>query len=119
MIVEDDAAILEVYLIKFEIEGHRVCGAQNGQEALKLLDSFGPDIILLDMMMPIMGGLEFMKQFRAQPRPAEVIVFSNISAPEQRQEALSLGAADYWIKSDFTPELVTRRVMERWQKRGS
>jgi DNA-binding response OmpR family regulator len=114
MIVEDDDAIREVYVIKFELEGHRVLGAENGQVALEKLKSFKPDIILLDMMMPVMGGVEFMKQFTKSGASAEVIVFSNLSATDQINAIMSLGAKDYWVKSDYTPEMVVQRVKERW-----
>ncbi|HUD11113.1 MAG TPA: response regulator [Candidatus Saccharimonadia bacterium] len=117
MIVEDDPAIREVYVIKFEIEGYPVVGAENGKQALDLLEQFNPDIILLDMMMPVMGGLEFMRHFRGRNHGADVIVFSNMSAPDQIKAALSLGACDYWIKSDYTPELIVKRVRERWGSR--
>lgn len=119
MIVEDEPAIREVYMIKFEIEGHRVCGAENGQVALGLVDSFRPDVILLDLMMPIMGGLEFMRKLNVAKHTPEVIVFSNMPAPDQIKQAKELGAAQYWVKSDYTPELATKKVMEHWRKRQS
>jgi two-component system response regulator YesN len=119
MIVEDDPAIREVYVIKFELEGHPIKGAENGKEALALLDEFQPDIILLDMMMPVMGGLDFMRHFHNRQSDTEVIVFSNMSAPDQIKDALALGARDYWIKSDYTPQLVIERIMQIWRNRAA
>jgi CheY-like chemotaxis protein len=114
MIVEDDTVIREIYMLKFEIEGYEVSGAGNGQEALGVMGTFQPDIILLDMMMPIMGGLEFMRRLKDVEHSAQVIVFSNISAPDQMQAVMKLGAVDYWIKSDYTPELAIDGIMKRW-----
>jgi CheY-like chemotaxis protein len=114
MIVEDDTVIREIYMLKFEIEGYEVSGAENGQEALGVMGTFQPDIILLDMMMPIMGGLEFMRRLKDVEHSAQVIVFSNISAPDQMQAVMKLGAVDYWIKSDYTPELAIDGIMKRW-----
>jgi CheY-like chemotaxis protein len=119
MIVEDDTVIREVYLLKFELEGYEVMGAVNGQEALALLQNFQPDVILLDMMMPIMGGLEFMRRLQEVDQSPQVIVFSNISAPDQMQAVMELGAVDYWIKSDFTPELAIDGIMKRWTPSAS
>lgn len=114
MIVEDDTVIREIYLLKFELEGYEVMGAENGQQALEVLKTYQPDIILLDMMMPIMGGLEFMRQMQGVDHDMQVIVFSNISAPDQMQAVMELGAVDYWIKSDYTPELAIDGIMKRW-----
>ncbi|MBW4061065.1 response regulator [Candidatus Saccharibacteria bacterium] len=120
MIVEDDDIIREVYTLKFELEGFPVTAAENGQIALERAASFEPDIILLDMMMPVMGGLDFMRAWRALPeRAAEVIVFSNISAPNQMNEVLALGASEYWVKSDYTPDRATTAIVERWQRRDN
>lgn len=118
MVVEDDDVIRDIYVLKFQLEGFAVTGAENGRVALERAADFKPDIILLDMMMPVMGGLDFMRQWRNQGDiEAEVIVFSNVSAPEQMTEVISLGASDYWVKSDYTPERATNTIQERWRHR--
>ena len=118
MIVEDDDVIREIYTLKFELEGFPVQAAENGQIALERADSFQPDIILLDMMMPVMGGLDFMRVWQTRAdQSTEVIIFSNISAPNQMNEVLGLGASDYWVKSDYTPELAATTIHQRWQQR--
>jgi CheY-like chemotaxis protein len=105
--------------MKLELEGFPVVAAENGEIALNLAAEFKPDIILLDMMMPVMGGLDFMRIWRQRGGRAEVIVFSNISAPGQMNEVLGLGATDYWVKSDFTPERAVDALHSRWQQRQS
>lgn len=121
LIVEDDDVIREVYAMKFELEGYPVAVAADGAAALKVAEDFKPDVILLDMMMPVMDGLNFMKRYlnpyNAGPQ-AEIIVFSNISAPHQMNEVMELGAADYWVKSDYTPEQVVGAVSKRWQRQA-
>jgi CheY-like chemotaxis protein len=115
MVVEDDEVIREIYVLKFQLEGFPVTSAENGLIALERAADFKPDIILLDMMMPVMGGLDFMRKWSTQGEPdAEVIVFSNISAPDQMTEVIGLGASEYWVKSDYTPERVTTAIHERW-----
>jgi CheY-like chemotaxis protein len=117
LLVEDDEVIREIYALKFEMEGLPIATAYNGAEALALLPQFDPDIILLDMMMPVMGGLEFMQKLSATRAGfPTVIVFSNISAAHHTQEILNLGASDYWVKSDYTPEGLVREVCRRWQE---
>lgn len=119
MIVEDDEVIREVYTLKFEIEGFPVTAAENGAVALKMLPKFRPDIVLLDMMMPVMGGLEFLQALKTsmalENYPA-IIVFSNISEPGEIHEAMELGVGAYWVKSDYTPERVTTELIDWWRK---
>jgi CheY-like chemotaxis protein len=118
MIVEDDPAIREIYMLKFELEGYKIHGAANGQEALDALANFKPDFILLDLMMPVMGGAEFLRRFQLKNLPSEVIVFTNFSAADQDLTLTELGIAEYWVKSDFTPELVISRIESRWTDRN-
>jgi CheY-like chemotaxis protein len=119
LLVEDDDIIREIYAMKFELKGFPAATAENGAVALGLIDSFNPHIILLDMMMPVMGGLEFMQQLQAKGgQMPEIIVFSNISAPAQMQAVMELGAKDYWVKSDYTPERVAEELARRWEGRS-
>lgn len=116
LIVEDDEIIREVYALKFELEGYPVAVAENGQIGLEKAKEFEPEIILLDMMMPVMGGLEFMQRFSSRGG-TQIIVFSNISAPGQVNDVLKLGASAYWIKSDYTPDRAVAAVGEHWSKK--
>jgi CheY-like chemotaxis protein len=120
MIVEDDAVIREVYGLKFELEGYPVAMAENGAVALDQLPGFRPHFILLDMMMPVMDGLEFMKRFQDTGRHhhTEVIIFSNVSAPANIDAVMRLGARDYWIKSDYEPDRVVAKIAQLWQQRS-
>jgi CheY-like chemotaxis protein len=121
LLVEDDEVIREVYSLKFELEGFPVAAAENGAVALEVIKSFRPDIILLDMMMPVMGGLEFLQVLRerldAQDYPA-IIVFSNISEPGEIETAMKLGVGAYWVKSDYTPERVASELVIWWEGQG-
>lgn len=116
LLVEDDEVIREIYAMKFELEGFPVAWAENGREGLTMVDEFEPEIILLDMMMPVMGGLDFMRELKSRyPVLPRVIVFSNISAPRQVDAVMRLGAHAYWIKSDYTPDKVASELTKLWQ----
>jgi CheY-like chemotaxis protein len=118
LLVEDDDIIREIYTMKLELEGFPVMAAENGQIALDVVEDFKPDIILLDMMMPVLGGLDVMRTWHKNGElPGEVIVFSNISAPAHMNEVMDLGAADYWVKSDYTPERAVDALSARWKQR--
>lgn len=117
MIIEDDDVIREIYALKFELEGFPVLAAENGRVALDAIAGFQPDIILLDMMMPIMNGTQFLEtlpQYVPPDHYPAIIVFSNISEPGERDAAMKLGVGAYWIKSDYTPERVTQELAEWW-----
>ncbi len=118
LIVEDDPTIREIYALKFELEGYPVEAVENGALALEAVQQFEPDIILLDMMMPVMDGLTFMRHY-PPAATAEVIVFSNVATPVQREAVMALGARDYWIKSDYTPEQLVTAVLKRWRQRAA
>jgi CheY-like chemotaxis protein len=116
LIVEDDDAIREIYAMKFELAGFTTEVAENGAEALGKVAKFNPNFILLDMMMPVMSGQEFLERLGPQVvHRLHVIVFSNVAGPRQQAMAKRLGAKDFWVKSDYTPERVTQEVARRWQ----
>jgi CheY-like chemotaxis protein len=120
LLVEDDDVIREIYAMKFELEGFPIATAENGQVGLKMVNEFQPEIILLDMMMPVMGGLEFMRTLNdSHPSMPDVIVFSNISAPTQVDSVMRLGAKAYWIKSDYTPDRCATELAELWRDRAA
>ncbi len=119
LVVEDDDIIREIYAMKFELEGFPVASAENGQVALELVDEFEPEIILLDMMMPVMGGLDFMHNLKTRrANLPEVIVFSNMSAPDQIDAVMQLGAKAYWTKSDYTPDKAITELTKLWEAKA-
>ena len=75
--------------------------AASGEEALQLLDRQLPDLIILDIMMPVMDGMAVLERLKAneRTRPLPVVMFSAITDDECRQRALSRGAIDYWVKA--------------------
>lgn len=115
LVVEDDDIIREIYSMKFELEGFPVAAAENGRVGLQLVDEFEPEIILLDMMMPVMGGLDFMRALKeSRAEIPHVVVFSNISAPQQVDAVMRLGAKAYWTKSDYTPDMAASELLKLW-----
>src|ERR1700733_1436418 len=93
LLVEDDAILAEVYALKFELEGIKVKHASNGAEALAIVEGFKPDIILLDLMMPVMDGWEFMARLKQIDIDTRVVIFSNMLSKENKLRATKLGAS--------------------------
>jgi len=105
LVVEDDQLLSQAYHLILEYEGHSVRVAANGQEALDMVDELEPDIILLDLLMPEMTGLEFLKKFR-QPKKhphTTVVILSNLGDEAEIQKSLELGAYKYIVKAQATP----------------
>ncbi len=107
-IVEDDTALSEMYRFKFERSGFRVETAQNGREGLDLAKKAKPDLILLDLRMPIMSGDEMLAQMRATDwgNDIRVIILTNISKSEAPMGLRFLHVDRYIVKAHHTPSQV-------------
>jgi len=114
LVVEDDQDLQYLYRLKLEREGFEVVSASNGVEGLKLVETAQPDIILLDLMMPVMGGAEMLAIMRAQPwgSNARVVVLTNISRDEAPQALRFLHVDRYIVKAHHTPAQVIHIVHE-------
>ena len=112
MIVEDDSFVLDIYQTKLSQEGYTVIEARNGVEAMKKLEKEKPDLLLLDIVMPYMDGIEVLKKIRerADLKNLPVILLTNLSQKEEINVGLGLGASDYLIKSHFTPSEVMEKI---------
>lgn len=113
-IIEDDAVINQMYRIKFEAAGFDVQVANNGKSGVDMVESFAPDIILLDIQMPEMNGDEALKKIRAQTWGARipVIILTNLSSEEAPKSLKELGVRDYIVKAELTPSQVVSRVKD-------
>lgn len=112
LVVEDDAFLREVFLETLQREGYTVDSATNGHEALEKLKPGGWDLVLLDIIMPEMDGLEVMKKYNEQnkEKPSKQIIFlTNLDNDNVLKEALTLGDG-YLIKSQLTPPDLIKEV---------
>jgi DNA-binding response OmpR family regulator len=114
LVVEDDQDLNRAYCIILRHEGHKVVEAFDGQEALKKLDSFTPDLILLDLLMPVMGGLEFLQKWSELKKNtrAKVLIFTNMENSPEVAEAYKLGAHRCIIKSWTAPHNLAKVVSD-------
>ncbi len=105
LIVEDEAMLRDAYSLVLGSVGYEVDEAANGLEATKKLKAFRPDVILLDLYMPIMDGKTFLENFDSEHYPhTTVIVCTNLSSPELEHEVTQLGAHKLVLKSDLGPK---------------
>jgi len=111
-IIEDDIAIVQMYRTKFESSGYTVETAGDGLTGLQLITAFKPDVILLDLMMPNMSGLDMLSNLRRQPggREAKVVVLTNMGDTETATKVYKMAANDFIVKAEMTPKEVEERV---------
>jgi DNA-binding response OmpR family regulator len=114
LIVEDDQALNNAYSIILKHEGHEVVEAFDGKEALAKIKNFKPDLILLDLLMPVMGGLEFLQQWNTlnKDKDVKVLIFTNMENSPEVGEAYKLGADRIIIKSWTAPHNLARVINE-------
>jgi two-component system cell cycle response regulator len=110
LIVDDEAAIREYEATLLGELGHVVLAAADGVEALRLAREHQPDLVLLDIMMPELSGIEVCRQLRADPRTKEirVIVVSAVDAKRALEESIIAGADDFLAKPINALELMVR-----------
>ncbi len=111
LIVEDDSDLNAAYQTILKKAGHTVGSALNGKDALETAEMFKPDLILLDLLMPIMGGLEFLQHYNLDARPdVKVLIFTNMENSPEVNEAYKLGATRCIIKSWTAPQSLAKVV---------
>lgn len=111
-IIEDDQAISQMYRIKFEAEGYTVETADNGELGLELVENMRPNIVLLDLMMPVMTGEEMLAKLRATDwgKKVKVIILTNRGEQEIPPQVKELGVTAIILKADMTPRQVAELV---------
>lgn len=125
LVVEDAKLFRAMYEDKLKMEGYDVWTAADGLEGLRLAQQVLPDLILLDLVMPRMGGLEVLKRLKGDPRTKDipVVVLSNLEDAEGVKEAIEQGAEDFLRKTASSPAEVTAKIKRlvtlRLLKKGS
>ena len=112
LLIEDDPLMVRLYQKVFSFEGYKVETAMSGQEGLKKVKSSKPALILLDIMMPKMSGLEVLDKLKADPslKKIPVVTLTNLASENDKKAALSKGAVKHIIKSEYEPEQVVNII---------
>ncbi len=114
LIVEDDPLMSRMYHKIFNFEGYEVEMAGDGEEGLEKAKSVKPTIMLLDVMMPKMNGLQVLEKLKADPdtKTIPVIMLTNLAGQQDAENAMSKGAVKYIVKSEHEPKEVVNMVKE-------
>jgi len=114
LIAEDDQFLSKIYKIKLEKAGYSVVIAPDGNQAIKEISKSLPDLILLDLMMPVKDGFTTLEEIKKNPRWTKIpiIVASNLGQPEDIEKAKKLGADDFIVKSDTSLSNVVDKIAD-------
>ncbi|WP_283248829.1 response regulator transcription factor [Leucobacter allii] len=108
VVVDDERNLTELLVMALQAEGWRVESAANGQEALNAIRETGPDVVVLDVMMPGIDGLEVLRRLRGSGNDVPVLFLTAKDAVDDRIEAITAGGDDYVTKPFNLQEVVAR-----------
>ena len=113
LVVDDHEDIRRMFARLVRSCGHESLTAADGEEAIAEATEKSPGLVILDLMMPGITGFDVLRSLRNDPRTREtpVVVFSALNDPEFTEQALGLGANDYWVKGTFNAD-----TLERWMQ---
>jgi DNA-binding response OmpR family regulator len=112
LIIDDDPFILEMYVLKFKEEGFIVETAKEGKEGLRKIREMKPDLVFLDVVMPMLDGLEMLRELRKnkETQNMKIVLLTNLGQKDDVERGMKLGADDYIIKAHFTPSEVVAKA---------
>lgn len=114
LLAEDDIQLIDLYNRKFALDGYEVQIAEDGQKAIDALKDFKPDVAILDIMMPMVNGLEVLKYIKENDELKDIItiMLTNLSDEKTAEKIYELGATEYLVKAELTPLEVSSKVKE-------
>lgn len=114
LIVEDEQLLNDAYARVLAAANIDLLRAYNGKEALDILKTEHPDIVLLDLRMPVMDGIEFLEKLKPKENlpDTKIIVFSNYDDQHEIDQAFALGAMHYMLKAWATPDELIKLIRE-------
>ena len=120
LLVEDDKFLSKAYKDGLQDAGFTVVCAFDGKEAMEKAKSLNPDIILLDLIMPIQNGIDTLEELKGDEalKNIPVVILSNSARDSDIKRGMALGAVDYLIKSDFSMEEIVKKVKASLEKKA-
>lgn len=118
LLVDDDITLSEMYSERLKAANYRVTVAYDGETGLDAAKKNKPDLILLDVMMPKMNGLDVLKALKADPQTSEIPVILLTALIQELAKGITSGAVDYYVKSEVTPGDLINRIERVLNKEG-
>lgn len=112
LIIEDDRFLRELITRKLSTEGYEVVEAVDGEAGVKMAKDSKPDLVLLDLILPGIGGFEVLEKIKKDQATSSilVIILSNLGQKEDIERGIALGATDFLIKAHFTPGEIIEKI---------
>jgi CheY-like chemotaxis protein len=117
LLVEDETDLRELYKMLLEDEGYQVSAVADGKDGCELVEKGGYDLVLLDIMLPFIDGLEILDRLNKSQSPTKqspktIVLLTNLAQDQTVAKALEFGVRGYMIKSDYNPEQLLEAVSE-------
>ncbi len=114
LIIEDDPFLLKLYDEILTSAGYSIEKAEDGNTGKKKITTAKPDLLLLDIMLPKMNGLDLLEEVRANPetKDLKVVIVTNLSSESDRERAQKLGVSKYMIKTEYDPNQIVEAIRE-------
>ncbi len=118
LLIEDDMLLADMYTMKLGLEGFKVLTALNGENGIRIALEEDVDLILLDMLLPRIQGIEVLETLRKSDKGKDipVIALTNLAREDLRQKAFELGAKDFLVKAQEKPEDVIEAIKKVLQR---
>lgn len=118
LLIEDDKDQILLYQTKFELSGYDFVAADNGSKGLAMAEKEKPDIILIDLLMAGMGGIEVLEKLKQNPKTKNIpaVIVTNLDKHELAQKAMDLGALDFIVKSRVPLREMMARIENFFKK---
>ncbi|MDO8669796.1 MAG: response regulator [Candidatus Buchananbacteria bacterium] len=112
LLIEDEPELVELFSTALKRAGFEVEVIEDGSNALDLVKSLKPDLVLLDLIIPKKDGYEVLREIKGDKSVSQTLVyiFSNLTQKDEIEKAMKLGAKDYLIKSDYTPSKLVDKI---------
>lgn len=111
LIIDDDPFIVDMYVLKLKDEHFMIETAHDGTEGLKKIKEYKPDVVLLDVVMPVLDGFGVLEALQGDAgRTYKIILLTNLGQQQDVERGMRLGADDYLVKAHFTPSEIVEKI---------
>lgn len=120
LIVDDEKSVQKILISRLKDAGFETCSAMDGQEALEITRQEKPDLILLDLIMPVMDGISCLKKIKNDPefKNIPILILTNLHSDEMVEASLAQGVTDYLIKADYTLDELVEKINDKLNTNG-